>query len=108
MRSGLILPNARDWGQVLLVAIGKQHSPRAKASQRKQAGKWQDLTPRPCDPATSVGAFGLQWGIVAAMDACTSADMAYTDAFKTTFAVRLAVPVLAFGWFLVPVRRVSR
>ena len=32
---------ARDWGQILLVAIGKQHSPRAKphSESRQASGK---------------------------------------------------------------------
>ena len=51
-----------------------------------------------------IGAFGLQWGIGAAVDAFATGGMARVDAFKTTFAVLLAVQVLAFGWFLVPVK----
>lgn len=54
-----------------------------------------------------IGAFGLQWGIGAAVDAFATGGMARIDAFKTTFAVLLAVQVLAFGWFLVPVKRGS-
>ncbi|MEO8117937.1 MAG: MFS transporter, partial [Rhodoferax sp.] len=52
-----------------------------------------------------VGAFGLQWGIGAALDAFTAGGMARAEAFQATFAVLLAVQVLAFGWYLLPVRR---
>lgn len=52
-----------------------------------------------------VGAFGLQWGIGAAVDSFAAGGMARTEAFRATFAVLLAVQTLAFAWFLVPVRR---
>ena len=54
-----------------------------------------------------VGAFGLQWGIGAAVDAFAAGGMARADAFRATFAVLLTVQVLAFGWFLVPLKRGS-
>ncbi len=54
-----------------------------------------------------VGAFGLQWGIGAAVDALAAGGMARIEAFKTTFSALLAVQVLAFAWFLVPERRRS-
>ena len=52
-----------------------------------------------------VGAFGLQWGIGAAVDSFATGGMARTEAFRATFALLLAVQTLAFAWFLVPVRR---
>ncbi|MBK5204996.1 MAG: hypothetical protein JJD98_06185, partial [Polaromonas sp.] len=55
-----------------------------------------------------VGAFGLQWGIGAAVDAFAAGGMARPDAFRVTFAALLAVQGLAFAWFLVPVKRVNR
>lgn len=54
-----------------------------------------------------VGAFGLQWGIGAAVDAFAAGGMARADAFRATFAALLTVQVLAFGWFLVPLKRGS-
>lgn len=51
------------------------------------------------------GAFGLQWGIGAAVDAfATGGGMARADAFRATFGVLLVAQALAFAWFLVPVR----
>ena len=52
-----------------------------------------------------VGAFGLQWGIGAAVDSFTFSGMARADAFRATFATLLAAQVLAFGWFLIPDKR---
>jgi hypothetical protein len=54
-----------------------------------------------------VGAFLLQWGIGAAVDAFVGNGMARADAFRATFSVLLAAQVLAFVWFLVPVKRAS-
>ena len=54
-----------------------------------------------------VGAFGLQWGIGAAVDAFAAGGMARADAFRATFAALLTVQVLAFGWFLMPLKRGS-
>jgi hypothetical protein len=54
-----------------------------------------------------IGAFGLQWGIGAAVDAFATRGMVRADAFRATFGVLLAVQVLAFVWFLVPVKRVK-
>lgn len=55
--------------------------------------------------AVFVGAFGLQWGIGAAVDAL-AAGMSRPDAFRVTFAVLLLVQALAFAWFLLPAKRV--
>jgi predicted MFS family arabinose efflux permease len=52
-----------------------------------------------------VGAFGLQWGIGAAVDAFAAGGMARSEAFRLTFAVLLVAQALAFAWFLVPVKR---
>ncbi len=54
-----------------------------------------------------VGAFGLQWGIGAAVDAFTAGGMARADAFRVTLATLLAVQGLAFAWFLLPVKRIK-
>ncbi len=54
-----------------------------------------------------VGAFGLQWGIGAAVDAFSAGGMARAEAFRLTFAALLATQALAFAWFLVPVQRVN-
>ena len=52
-----------------------------------------------------VGAFVLQWGIGAAVDAFTGSGMLRSDAFRVTFSSLLAAQVLAFVWFLVPAKR---
>ncbi len=52
-----------------------------------------------------VGAFVLQWGIGAAVDGFAGSGMGRVDAFKATFAALLAAQVVAFVWFLVPVKR---
>jgi predicted MFS family arabinose efflux permease len=54
-----------------------------------------------------IGAFGLQWGIGAAVDGFASGGMVRADAFRTTFAVLLALQTLAFMWFLMPVKRIG-
>jgi hypothetical protein len=54
-----------------------------------------------------VGAFGLQWGIGAAVDGFAAGGMALASAFRVTFAVLVAAQGLAFAWFLVPVKRVD-
>jgi predicted MFS family arabinose efflux permease len=54
-----------------------------------------------------VGAFGLQWGIGAAVDAFAAGGLARPNAFRVTFAALLAAQGLAFAWFLVPVIRVN-
>jgi len=51
-----------------------------------------------------VGAFGLQWGIGAAVDALSGSGMARAEAFRATLAALLVVQALAFAWFLVPVK----
>lgn len=53
-----------------------------------------------------IGAFGLQWGIGAAVDGFASlGGMARAEAFRTTLGALLAAQVLSFLWFLWPVRR---
>ncbi|MBP8183556.1 MAG: hypothetical protein KAX88_05610, partial [Rhodoferax sp.] len=52
-----------------------------------------------------VGAFVLQWGIGAMVDAIASTGMTRADAFRTTFSALLVAQVLAFAWFLVPAKR---
>ena len=47
-----------------------------------------------------VGAFGLQWGFGAAVDAVAAAGMARPDAFRISLAVLLAMQGLSFFWFL--------
>lgn len=51
-----------------------------------------------------VGAFGLQWGIGAAVDAFASGGMVRADAFRATLGALLVAQVLSFAWFLVPVK----
>jgi hypothetical protein len=51
-----------------------------------------------------IGAFGLQWGIGAAVDAFTSGGMARADAFRATLSALLVLQVLSFAWFLKPVK----
>ncbi len=53
-----------------------------------------------------VGAFGLQSGIGAAVDAFAASGMGRADAFRSTLGGLLVVQVLAFAWFLVPVKAV--
>ena len=53
------------------------------------------------------GAFGLQWGIGAAVDGFASAGMARADAFRVTLSGLLVAQVLAFVWFLIPLKRRS-
>lgn len=52
-----------------------------------------------------VGAFGLQWGIGAAVDAISATGLNRTEAFKLTFAALLVAQTLAYAWFLVPTAR---
>lgn len=47
-----------------------------------------------------IGAFGLQWGIGAAVDALANGGMSRSDAFQATFGALLAAQTLAFAWFL--------
>ena len=49
-----------------------------------------------------VGAFGLQWGIGAAVDAFAAGGLTRADAFRVTLAVLLASQTLAYAWFLIP------
>ncbi len=51
-----------------------------------------------------VGAFGLQWGIGAAVDGFVATGMVRADAFRSALGGLLVVQVLAFLWFLVPVK----
>ncbi len=54
-----------------------------------------------------VGAFVLQWGIGAAVDAFASGGMARAEAFRATLSALLVAQVLAFAWFLIPVKRAA-
>ena len=55
-----------------------------------------------------VGAFGLQWGIGAAVDAFVDAGgLTRANAFRATLGVLLVAQTLTFAWFLVPVKRAS-
>jgi MFS family permease len=55
-----------------------------------------------------VGAFGLQWGIGAAVDGFASGGgMPRAEAFRATLAGLLVAQVLSFVWFLVPVKRAA-
>ena len=54
-----------------------------------------------------IGAFGLQWGIGAAVDAFGATGLGRADAFKLSFSVLLVAQVLAYAWFLRPARRAS-
>ena len=47
-----------------------------------------------------VGAFGLQWGIGAMVDALTRGGLVRVQAFRITFSVLLAAQALAFAWFM--------
>ena len=51
-----------------------------------------------------VGAFGLQWGIGAALDGFVASGMGRPDSFRATLGCLLVAQVLAFAWFLVPAR----
>jgi MFS family permease len=55
-----------------------------------------------------VGAFGLQWGIGASVDGLVATGMLRTEAFRATLGGLLVLQVLAFAWFLVPVRSASQ
>jgi MFS family permease len=52
-----------------------------------------------------VGAFGLQWGIGAAVDGFVAAGMVRAEAFRAMLVVLLLAQSLAFAWFLVPVKK---
>ena len=52
-----------------------------------------------------VGAFVLQWGIGAVVDAFVVHGVSRSGAFRQTFSILLAAQVLAFLWFLLPVKR---
>jgi len=49
-----------------------------------------------------VGAFGLQWGIGAALDLGVAQGLSYAGAFKWTLGLILAAQLLAYAWFLRP------
>ena len=51
-----------------------------------------------------VGAFGLQWGIGAAVDGFVASGLGRADAFRAALGSLLVAQVLAFLWFLVPIR----
>lgn len=52
--------------------------------------------------AVFVGAFGLQWGIGAVIDALVTHGLARAAAFEATLLALLVLQTLAFAWFLVP------
>lgn len=52
-----------------------------------------------------MGAFGLQWGFGTAVEAFAASGLSRADAFRATLGSLLATQVLAFAWFLIPVRR---
>lgn len=52
-----------------------------------------------------VGAFGLQWGIGAAVDAFGAGGLVRVDAFRATFSLLMMAQVLAYAWFLRPAPR---
>lgn len=52
-----------------------------------------------------IGAFGLQWGFGAAVDALASSGLSRKAAFEATFGALLAAQALAFAWFLRPIKR---
>lgn len=54
-----------------------------------------------------IGAFGLQWGIGAALDALGASGLVRPDAFRVTFLILLVTQVLAYLWFLRPLRPAS-
>jgi hypothetical protein len=54
-----------------------------------------------------VGAFCLQWGIGAAVDGFVAGGMVRADAFQSTLGCLLVVQVLAFVWFLLPVKALA-
>ncbi|MBP6717637.1 MAG: MFS transporter [Rhodoferax sp.] len=54
-----------------------------------------------------VGAFGLQWGFGTAVEAFAASGLSRADAFRATLGSLLVAQVLAFAWFLIPVRHRS-
>ena len=54
------------------------------------------------------GAFGLQWGIGAAVEYFATGGMARSAAFVLTFTVLLATQALAFVWFLLPAKAADK
>ena len=54
------------------------------------------------------GAFGLQWGIGAAVESFAAGGMTRANAFRVTFAMLLAAQALSFAWFLVPIKAMNR
>lgn len=48
------------------------------------------------------GAFGLQWGIGAAIDSLAGHGLSTPEAFRLTFAALLVAQTLSFAWFLRP------
>lgn len=57
--------------------------------------------------AAFVGAFGLQWGFGALVDALGHAGMDPRDAFRWTFGVLLALQAASYFWFLLGERKTS-
>jgi len=52
------------------------------------------------------GAFGIQWGIGALVDALASTGIATADAYRWSFAALLMLQASAYGWFVLSGRRV--
>lgn len=50
---------------------------------------------------TFVGAFSVQWGFGALVDALTASGLSPHDAFQRTFALLLALQAASFAWFLI-------
>jgi hypothetical protein len=54
-----------------------------------------------------VGAFSLQWGLGLLVDGLVAAGFAAPGAYRTTFAILLAIQVASYAWFLLEGRRNS-
>jgi len=52
-----------------------------------------------------VGAFGIQWGFGAAVDAFTAAGLTPRDAYQTTYAALLALQTASYAWFVLGGKR---
>jgi predicted MFS family arabinose efflux permease len=55
--------------------------------------------------AAFIGAFGLQWGFGALLDALQASGMPAREAFRWTFGVLCVLQVLSYGWFMAGGRR---
>ncbi|HEX8986603.1 MAG TPA: MFS transporter [Rhodocyclaceae bacterium] len=54
--------------------------------------------------AAFVGAFGVQWGIGAMLDALGAEGLGTREAYRVAFGILLAMQGLAWGWFVVRTR----